>query len=98
MSSGALYPMGMAIIVGANDTKQNIGKQVRLIHFVKPGEVLESGGYHFLGGHTGTWVVKGEDLIRNDVNKGPVPDSLAVCTPGHLLSLAGVRPLVQKRL
>ena len=102
MSNHSLYPMGMALIMGANQTTENIGKQVRLLQFVKPTEVVAatfSGHrYEFHGGFTGVWVVKGEDLIRNDVDKGPMGDLLAACEPGHLLSLAGIRPLVQKHL
>lgn len=93
-----LYPGATAIIVGANKVTENIGRQVKLIGFVPPGEVLSFGiaeqKYEFEGGLRGTWVVQAPNIYRHDVSKGKLLDTYACIEPHHLL---GSVPVLQAR-
>lgn len=92
-----LAPGSHALILDANEVKENIGKQVLLMGMV-PAQAttkltFSTGTYEFYGGPRGVWVVQGTGLVRNDTEKGKVLDSYAAIEPHHLMPL----PLVLRQ-
>lgn len=89
-----LTPGSHALILDANEVKENIGKQVLLMGMVAPGKTAKltfsTGTYEFDGGPRGVWVVQASGIVRNDIDKGKVIDSYAAVEPRHLMLLPHV--------
>lgn len=94
----------LVYIIDADVAKQNIGKRVRLIKWVHPGEEYSTPGMIFEGGETGAWVVQGElgqSLMRRNPDDTLEPATVCACKPEHLsatlpLNLPGA-PKIWKR-
>lgn len=89
-----LTPGQHALILDANEVKENIGKQVLLMGMVPAHATAKltfsTGTYEFDGGPRGVWVVQASGIVRNDINKGKVIDSYAAIEPRHLMPLPHV--------